>query len=436
MRPAIQIENLGKRYRIGRAVERPETIREAIAGLVRSPFSYLQQVLRPPTAEDTLWAVRGVNATIQPGEAVGIIGRNGSGKSTLLKILSRITEPTEGRAVMRGRTGSLLEVGTGFHGELTGRENIYLSGTILGMRRREIDARLDEIIAFSEIDRFIDTPVKRYSSGMYTRLAFAVAAHLEPEILIVDEVLAVGDAAFQRKCLGRMQTISQAGRTVLFVSHNMSAVQNLCNRIIWLKDGQVIADGEPSDIASTYLQANLTALTEQTWDDPRTAPGNNSVRIHRVAVQPSGGQPADSISMRSAVEIEVQFWSHLPSAHLDVTLHLTTEDGVVAFGTNTGHSLGWDRNPIGPGLYRSTCLIPSLLLNTGIYRVMVRVVRNHTEVIVRLEDMLMFDVQDVPEMRGYWYGRPIGAVRPLLQWTLEPLDAPHPHAQPEAARAR
>ena len=250
--------------------------------------------MRSSTPDDTdLWALRDVSFEVKRGEVVGIIGRNGAGKSTLLKILSRITEPTAGSAKIHGRVGSLLEVGTGFHPELTGRENIYLNGAILGMRRAEIERKFDEIVAFAEIERFLDTPVKRYSSGMYVRLAFAVAAHLEPEILLVDEVLAVGDAQFQKKCLGKMGDVAKEGRTVLFVSHNMVAVQTLCQRAFWLDSGQLKAQGEVGTIVTTYLRAGLAEddVTERVWPDIATAPGNETVRLHRISVRPEDGKP-------------------------------------------------------------------------------------------------------------------------------------------------
>ena len=244
---AISVENLGKRYRIGRSPA--SNGRKPIFQKLASPFSYLASTLREPAPDETFWALRDVSFQVEPGEVIGIIGRNGAGKSTLLKILSRITEPTRGRAVIDGRVGSLLEVGTGFHPELTGRENIFLSGTILGMKKAEINRKFDEIVTFAGIEKFLDTQVKRYSSGMYVRLAFAVAAHLEPEVLLVDEVLAVGDAAFQKKCLGKMGDVASEGRTVLFVSHNMIAVQNLCKRVIWLDDGQKMGEGPTSESA-------------------------------------------------------------------------------------------------------------------------------------------------------------------------------------------
>jgi lipopolysaccharide transport system ATP-binding protein len=251
---AISVEHLGKRYRIGRAEQRPQNLRGALSAYAGSPFRYLRSRLREPGEDEMIWALKDVSFEVKHGEVLGIIGRNGAGKSTLLKILSRITEPTEGCAKVYGRVGSLLEVGTGFHPELTGRENIYLNGTILGMKRVEIDKKFDEIVDFSGIEKFLDTPVKRYSSGMYVRLAFAVAAHLNPEILLVDEVLAVGDAEFQKKCLGKMEDVTKEGRTVLFISHNMSAVQEICSRGILLEQGNFLIDSSIRDVVSTYLQ--------------------------------------------------------------------------------------------------------------------------------------------------------------------------------------
>lgn len=263
MKPMIRVDNLSKRYRLGARQAPYGTLRDTLAGAVRAPLRRLRQGGR--TATETLWALKDVNFEVQPGEVVGIIGRNGAGKSTLLKVLSRITEPTAGRVELYGRVGSLLEVGTGFHPELTGRENIYLNGAILGMRRAEIARKFDEIVAFAEIERFLDTPVKHYSSGMYMRLAFAVAANLEPEILIVDEVLAVGDAAFQKKCLGKMGSVAREGRTVLFVSHNTGAVASLCGRCLLLDKGTVMRDGGVTEVTALY-QESLYAMAADTAD--------------------------------------------------------------------------------------------------------------------------------------------------------------------------
>jgi len=256
---AIRAENLGKAYRLGSPEKRPESLAQAVGGLVTAPARNFRRLRRLDTfsgdreGQDVLWAVRDVSFEIGEGEVVGFVGRNGAGKSTLLKIFSRITEPTEGRVALRGRISSLLEVGTGFHAELTGRENVYMNGTILGMKKREIDAKFDQIVDFSGVERFLDTPIKRYSSGMKVRLAFSVAAHLEPEILIIDEVLAVGDADFQRKCLGKMHEVAGSGRTVLFVSHNMAAIQSLCTRALALVGGRVVEDGDAADVVRNYL---------------------------------------------------------------------------------------------------------------------------------------------------------------------------------------
>src|ERR1700743_538513 len=261
MTPAIAIENLGKRYIIGHNRANGDGMRHALERAVRNPLAWMKSGMRRSQKSEDFWALRGVSLQIEPGEVVGIIGRNGAGKSTMLKLLSRITVPTQVRICLNGRVGSLLEVGTGFHQELTGRENIFLNGAILGMSRAEVRRKFDEIVEFSGIEEFLDTPVKRYSSGMYVRLAFAVAAHLEPEILIVDEVLAVGDAEFQKKCLGKMEDVSKGGRTVLFVSHNMAIIQKLCQRGIWLKDGQLHRDGKADEIIETYFNSVSAELS-------------------------------------------------------------------------------------------------------------------------------------------------------------------------------
>ena len=290
---------------------------------------------------DWIWALRDIDFTVHEGEVVGIIGRNGTGKSTLLKILSGITAPTAGYADIYGRIGSLLEVGTGFHMELTGRENIFMNGALLGMHRHEIKQKFDEIVAFSEVEAFLDTPVKRYSSGMYMRLAFAVAAHLEPEILAIDEVLAVGDADFQKKCLGKMGKIAKEGRTVLFVSHNMIAIRSLCQRSIWLEEGKVKEVGDSSHIVSNYLHSSALSKTVQSWDNVETAPGNDIVRLRRVCVQGENQSQPDLITMKTPFKIEVEFWNMSPGANLHINLHLTTEERIIAFSSSSSDEAGW-----------------------------------------------------------------------------------------------
>ena len=265
----IQAANLGKLYHLGKAQRHHNTLRDALAAGLRAPLGWFQRNGKPAAGDTapTIWALRDVSFDVMRGNAVGVIGRNGAGKSTLLKILSRITEPTEGSVDIRGRVGSLLEVGTGFHPELTGRENIYLNGAILGMRRSEITRKFDEIVSFAEIEKFLDTPVKRYSSGMYVRLAFAVAAHLEPEILVVDEVLAVGDLAFQKKCLGKMEDVAGGGRTVLFVSHNMNAIQRLCSTCMLLEHGQLVAYGDTDQVVMRYVSTSSSTVSPKNWID-------------------------------------------------------------------------------------------------------------------------------------------------------------------------
>jgi lipopolysaccharide transport system ATP-binding protein len=289
---AITATALGKRYRIGEMQQAYGTLRDSVVGLVRRAGHRSHR--------EEIWALRDVDFTVDEGEVVGLIGRNGAGKSTLLRVLTRITAPTTGRAEIRGRVGSLLEVGTGFHPELTGRENIYLNGAVLGMKRREIQRKFDDIVEFSGIDQFLDTPVKRYSSGMYVRLAFSVAAHLEPEILLVDEVLAVGDAEFQRRCLGRMEDFGESGRTVIFVSHNMQTIAQLCDRAVLLDKGRVVADGPSADIVARYLQSVHGSASYQRWE-PLEAPADDLVRMRFVRVVDTDGRTVDAVDVRQPV---------------------------------------------------------------------------------------------------------------------------------------
>src|SRR3984893_2445502 len=316
MRPIIKVEHLGKRYRIG-ARERIRTFRAPIMRPPAAPWRRLRSRLascEPRANASEMWALKDVSFEVAPGEVLGVIGRNGAGKSTLLKVLSRITEPTTGRVELYGRVGSLLEVGTGFHPELTGRENIFLSGAIMGMRRIEIARKFDQIVAFAEIEQFVDTPVKRYSSGMYVRLAFAVAAHLDPEILLIDEVLAVGDAAFQKKCLGKMGEVAREGRTVLFVSHSMAAVQSLCHRAVWLESGILSNDGKPGVVVQSYISRSFTNLAEQLWDDFSTAPGSETVRLRSARVRPINGGSHDVITVNTRFLMEFEYWNLEPDS--------------------------------------------------------------------------------------------------------------------------
>src|SRR5205085_1093636 len=282
-----------------------------------------------------IWALKDINFEVKRGEVLAIIGKNGAGKSTLLKILSKVTAPTTGEAKIKGRIASLLEVGTGFHPELTGRDNIFLNGAIMGMKKTEIARKFDEIVAFAEIERFIDTPVKRYSSGMYVRLAFAVAAHLEPEILVVDEVLAVGDAQFQKKCLGKMGDVAKGGRTILFVSHNMAAVQNLCGKATWLNEGRIVEQGYVASVVYAYLQTATNSCTEQTWSDKETAPGNEYVRLHSARLTAVEAEQLVNISTRTPFIIEFSYWNLKPKMRLNLSLALYNHEGNCVFVTTT-----------------------------------------------------------------------------------------------------
>jgi lipopolysaccharide transport system ATP-binding protein len=319
---AIRVEKLSKRYRIGKSDSHRNGPRSLLSRLA-APFNYLASTLREPSADEIIWALNGVSFEVKRGEAIGIIGRNGAGKSTLLKILSRITDPTEGYSIIYGRVGSLLEVGTGFHPELTGRENIYLNGAILGMKRAEIERRFDEIVAFAGIEKFLDTPVKRYSSGMYVRLAFAVAAHLESEILVMDEVLAVGDATFQKKCLGKMGDVARGGRTVLFVSHNMAAVAQLCQRTIWLDGGQIKLVGSSGQMVQAYLSTSGQHRPERQWSYPGDAPGDDRVRLLACRIL-QAGKVAPVVDINQPCQIEIEFQVLQPANNLisGVSLYL------------------------------------------------------------------------------------------------------------------
>jgi lipopolysaccharide transport system ATP-binding protein len=360
MKPIIEIHNLGKRYRIGGEREQYLSLRDEIAKKL-SPAAR-----RAHAARDEFWALKDVSFEVQQGEAVGIIGRNGAGKSTLLKILSQITPPTEGRIVMRGRVASLLEVGTGFHPELTGRENIYLNGAILGMTRREIARKFDEIVAFAEIDRFLETPVKRYSSGMYVRLAFAVAAHLEPEILVVDEVLAVGDAEFQKKCLGKMGEVARGGRTVLFVSHNMAAVERLCRSATLLRDGTVCASGTAQDVITEYVSGlgrQLTASADL-WNHPGRVSG--STRIMRaVRLEGDGDSPVTTVPMGSSLRISLLVDPLEPLHRPAIGIGVNSAAGQRLFTVGSRYA-DWDVDRVS-GPTWVTCELPNLALMPGRY---------------------------------------------------------------------
>jgi lipopolysaccharide transport system ATP-binding protein len=416
MATAIAADGLSKRYRIGELQSSYGTLRESLTRAAK-------QLTRGPHRHhhEEIWAIRDVSFEVPEGQVLGVIGRNGAGKSTLLKILTRITTPTKGRAEIRGRVGSLLEVGTGFNPELTGRENVFLNGSVLGMKRKEIARKLDDIVEFAGVERFIDTPVKRYSSGMYVRLAFAVAAHLEPQILLVDEVLAVGDAEFQRRCLGRMEEFGQSGRTVLFVSHNMQAVARLCERTILLSDGQIERDGRSEDVVAHYLQSGHGGGSFREWSEADSAwtDGTALLRWGRVV---QDGRTAESVDVRRPVGIEIGF-DVLNEVTLFPKIKLRNAEGEVLFNALDVDPRWWETTA--PGRYVATAWIPGNLLNDGFMSVDVGVFSpNGTKFRSHASDsgalsFYVYDTTDGVTARGMFTGRLRGVVRPLLEWTTE-----------------
>jgi lipopolysaccharide transport system ATP-binding protein len=437
MKPIIKVENLSKEYFTGVREASYSTLRESFVRAAGAPLRRLRGQGRKK-GEGKIWALRDVGFEIMPGEVVGVIGRNGAGKSTLLKILSRITEPTTGLIELYGRVGSLLEVGTGFHPELTGRENIYLNGAILGMKRTEINRKFDEIVAFAEVEKFLDTPVKRYSSGMYMRLAFAVAAHLEPEILLVDEVLAVGDAAFQAKCLGKMSEVAHEGRTVLFVSHNLGSVANLCSRSLLMVDGTKHSDGSSEDVISRYIALGRETQAQAFWAEPQSAPGSDKVRLHSVRVV-SGGQVTADVDIQEEVRVEIEFWNLKDDAQIGTSIHLLDKLGVGVLASANMHSANlvrdeWFGRPHPVGLYRVVCTLPGNFLNEGRYSINVIVLTDMAYAEVFAKEVVSFTVYDTGSMRKEYGGSWLGVVRPKLAWQTELTSAPHGLVEPEKTR--
>jgi lipopolysaccharide transport system ATP-binding protein len=416
---AVTAEGLSKQYQIGHMQPVYGTLRDSLVQRFRRVRT--GHLHEPP---ETIWALRDVSFEALEGEVLGIIGPNGAGKSTLLKILSRITTPTKGRAEIRGRVGSLLEVGTGFHPELTGRENIFLNGSILGMTRSEITRNFDAIVEFSGVEKFIDTPVKRYSSGMFVRLAFSVAAHFEPEIMIVDEVLAVGDADFQRRSLGRMESIGDSGRTVLFVSHNLQGIMQLCDRTILLGEGRVVREGPTPEVVAYYEEHTMGTSAEVVWDDPRAAPGNDLVRLRSVRIIDETGKPASTADVRHPIGIEVGFEVLRHGRPIVPKIKVVDQHGAICFNA-MDVSPRW-HDPTPPGAYLATAWIPPNFLNEGRHAVGVDVVTIASPKLVphasAYHDGIGFHVYDPAEgdsARGLFYGQWRGVVRPLLEWSCE-----------------
>jgi lipopolysaccharide transport system ATP-binding protein len=404
---AIRVKNLSKQYRIGGPSAglrtgqqaRYKTIRESLTEALKAPFRRLSSVVRGQSSiisNEMIWALKDVSFEVKRGEVVGIIGRNGAGKTTLLKVLSRITEPTEGYAEIHGRVGSLLEVGTGFHPELTGRENVYLNGAILGMRRAEIEHKFDEIVAFAEIEKFLDTPVKHYSSGMYVRLAFAVAAHLEPEILLVDEVLAVGDAAFQKKCLGKMGDVAREGRTVLFVSHNMAAIENLCSRAILLRSGCLWLDDFSASVVSQYVKVDTPCLADGlaygVKDSLLKGSGILGIRITDIALLSGSGQPLRSIRTGDSMTVRIRYETSRSFLSPAFVVSLRSDLGSEIFRLSTMPISGYQIDELGRKGYIDL-QIETLPVTGGRYYFDVGFVRERVEWILRLEEVVVFDVE-------------------------------------------
>jgi lipopolysaccharide transport system ATP-binding protein len=430
---AIRVEDLGKLYRLGNVIggvsprQDYRTLRETIAGAVSAPFRRLtRQGTEPDHAarksEDNLvWALQEVSFTVQKGQMLGIIGRNGAGKSTLLKILSRITEPTQGYAEVHGRVGSLLEVGTGFHPELTGRENIYLNGAILGMPRVEIDRKFDEIVDFSGVAKFIDTPVKRYSSGMYLRLAFAVAAHLEPEILVVDEVLAVGDAEFQRKCLGKMSDVAQQGRTVLFVSHNMSAVLHLTEEALVLDKGRLAYRATTPAAVDYYMSSGLAQVGERIWSLDEVPTEAAPFRPLAMRLRDRKGRVIDTVRSTDPITVEVEYALDQPISGLRVGLYLTTARGEYVLASfDTDDQEQFEQYPARPaGHYLSRCSLPADFLNEGRYILGMNASSYRIRRYFQDEGALAFTVDATDAPGSQWPEARLGPVRPRLAWEIE-----------------
>lgn len=437
---AVRVQGLSKQYRIGARQKAHGTLRDHVMASLKSLWDRNGQNLQARSTgsaestervvgSDTFWALRDVSFEVKQGETVGVIGRNGAGKSTLLKILSRITEPTYGRIEISGRVSALLEVGTGFHSELTGRENVYLNGTILGMKRVEITRKFDEIVAFAEVGQFIDTPVKRYSSGMYLRLAFSVAAHLSPEILIVDEVLAVGDAAFQKKCLGKMEGVAKEGRTIFFVSHNMPAVTRLCERVILLDEGRLSRDGASHEVASAYLHSELGTMSSREWSDPLKAPRGEVVMLRAVRVRTEDCRSAEKCDIRKPVGLEMEYEVLKSGYKLIPSISVHNEEGVCVFEA-VDHDPSW-RGRIRPqGRYSSTAWVPGNFLTEGTMFLSVYLETLDPVVLQFAElQVVAFCVIDGFEgdsARGDYAGKLKGVVRPLLKWNtvFDPVGSP------------
>lgn len=401
MASVINIENVSKKYILSHKNKKGKTIKDSVVEMGQNLFKRKEK-----KAKDIFWALKDVSFNVEQGDRVGLIGSNGAGKSTILKVLSQITEPTTGSIRIKGRMASLLEVGTGFHPELTGRENINLNGAILGMRTHEIKKHFDGIVDFAGIERFLDTPVKRYSSGMYVRLGFAIAAYLEPEILVVDEVLAVGDADFQKKSIGKMRDVSRSGRTILFVSHNLTAVEGLCNKGAFLRKGELVQYGDIQSVINNYVSSVSKFQMKQEWPSFEKAVGNDLVRAKRIELIPTEEVKNAIITTQIGLKVEFEFWNTLDNATLNVSLFLYTMAGECIFNVaNMGQEFQ-------KGIIQSSCNIPGDFLNDGSYYISLMVVQDQAKPLYFFEDVLAFDIQDWREGDD-WLGKWPGAIRPM-----------------------
>ena len=423
---AIRVENLGKQYHIGRKQERYQSLRDTITDAFVAPFRRVRNLLRGQATgaaelDQAFWALQDISFEVKPGEVLGIIGRNGAGQTTLLKIQSRITEPSVGVVDIYGRIGSLLEVGTGFHPELTGRENVYLNGAILGMTRADIERKFDEIVAFAEVQKFIDTPVKHYSSGMYLRLAFAVAAYLEPEILLVDEVLAVGDAEFQKKCLGKVGDVAHQGRTVLFVSHNMGAMNTLCDRVIWLDKGAILQDGQASRIVSAYLNSGRSSASQKVWSE-NERPGNRSFKLLSVTLKNAAGEITSEIHISECATVEIEYEVIESGARAMFSLVLWDANSNVIFGSlsNTEENR-YHAKPLQKGCYRSACQLYGNLLNDGRHYISIIGTAANWSDGFRADHVISFETLEDGILKRDYPGQYGGVIRPKLRWQTNPI---------------
>jgi lipopolysaccharide transport system ATP-binding protein len=426
----IKVENLSKKYIIGHdrnagGEYRYNSLRDSIAHTVRGMYQRLRHPLSPNlegTELEDFWALKDINFEIKQGDRVGIIGRNGAGKSTLLKILSRITEPTTGKITLNGRVASLLEVGTGFHPELTGRENIYLNGAVLGMTRIEIKKKFDEIVDFSGVEKFLDTPVKRYSSGMYVRLAFAVAAHLEPEILLVDEVLAVGDAEFQKKCLGKMEDVSKEGRTVIFVSHNMGAINKLCNKSFLIENGQIIEEGGSSHVISSYYSIGNNKAAEVVQYSKKYQCKSNEVRLHEFQV--SGRNKAKNVfSMSENIQIKIVYKVFKEISNFHLYMRIYNAEGINIFSSGDwDNMISYEDIKLQPGCYKSLCIIPKNLLNAGEYYITLFGEIPSVRYLFKENNIANFKIANIGGIGGVVSSNRPGVIRPLLKWEIGKLE--------------